>query len=150
MKKLLLLLFMIPFLGFSQIDTTTVHVDIKEIAGIKIQGHYKIIREKEGKKEYEIYVTYENTTGKEVFYKYRKFDDFGKVVLNGLSSYIFFLEAEKATKKVAGSKIRVIYPNKIIDAGIYFVKWYNADEVPEFAFTPSKHNTLENDYTRYE
>lgn len=150
MKKFLLLILLIPFMGFSQLDTTTVVVPIKEVAGIKIEGRYKVIREKEGKKEYKIMVYFTNTTDKEVFYKYSyASDDFGNAQLKGLSSYRFRLVGTKATKKVAGKKIKIIYPGTTTEAQFYYEKWYNENEVPEFEFSLSKETTLESDYTRY-
>lgn len=150
MKKLLLLFMLIPVFGFSQIVMDQATVNIKNYSGIEIKGHYKLLREKEGKKEYKIWVTFKNITEKEIFYKYKSYNHFANVSLVGLSSYTFKLEGEKAIKKVQKKNIRILYPGKEYEYQYHYEKWYNSNETPSFEFVANTDVVIENDYKRYE
>lgn len=150
MKKILLLLMLFPLLGFTQITIDDATVNIKNYSGIEIKGHYKLLREKDGKKEYKIWVTFKNSTDQDVFYKYKNQNNFGTVTLEGLSSYTFNLEGDKATKKILNKKIRIVYPAKDYECKYSYEKWYNGNETPEFVFVANSDITIENDYKRYE
>ena len=145
MKKLIyVLLLFISGIIYSQ-ET----VFIKNYAGIDIYVTYELVREKEGKKEYKFYAHWINNTGKELFYKAgNRFDYFATVQTKGLGSHTFRLNGEKATKKVGKSKVFVIYPGKKYE-DVYYTKWFNANEVPEFEVKINSEYTIENDFSRY-
>lgn len=151
MKKIILIIAILVCLpGFAQMkvgDSTI--VEIKEYGGIKIYGCYKLVREKEDKKEYKCLVWFENITEKEIFYKKSVFP-FATIQLSGLSSYTYDLKVKEATKKIGNKKIHIIYP-KIKNNDLYhFIKWYDKNELPKFVFQPNKNVVLENDYSRYQ
>jgi hypothetical protein len=127
MKKLFFVLAMIPVLSFSQMKINdSVIVPLKNYAGIEINAVYKLVREKTGKKEYELKVYFKNTTGKEIFYKRTgSYAYFANVNSIGSDSCPFSLYGTKATKKIGKNKINIIYPNRLYDANISCVKWYN-------------------------
>lgn len=151
MKKIILIiaiLVCLPGLAQMKVGDSTI-VEIKEYAGVKIYGCYKLVREKEDKKEYKCSVWFENVTDNEIFYKKTSFA-FATVKLSGLSSYTYDLKVKEATKKLANKKIHIIYPKLKYNDTYYFVKWYDKNESPTFVFEPNKDIVLENDYSRYQ
>lgn len=130
MKKIILLMLFIPFLGFSQLKVgDSVVIPIKESAGVEIYGVYKLTKIKSDKKEYDIKVYFKNNNDQNIIYKNDNDNNyFAKTSLKGLSSYSYELGYKnKVTKNVF-----VLEPKKQYEANYYYSKWYHENDIPAF------------------
>lgn len=137
MKKILILLLLLPFFASAQKHTDIV----TNYKGIEITGTSYVRNTKEGKTEYGITVTYKNTTDKNIFFKKStKALYLAKVYLKNRKSYVY--EITGATEKKGKVKIGMLRKGETYESYIYF-PWYKNTEVPEFIFEVNDFATLE-------
>lgn len=130
MKKIITLSFILSFCNlFSQMKINdSIIVPIKESAGIKIIGVYKLLKIKNDKKEYQIHVYYKNTNDETIVYKNSTNNYyFAKCQLKGSEDYVFRLDKIKISENTF-----LLEPKKQYKCESYYEKWYNGNDIPEF------------------
>jgi len=130
MKKIIIAFMLFFFCNaFAQMKINdSIIVPIKESAGVKIFGVYKLGRVMNEKKMYITSVYYQNTNNENIIVKTnseKKY--FAKTSLKGSSGYDFELREQQISNNTF-----LIAPKKIYAAKTYYFKWYNGNDIPEF------------------